>query len=545
MSDPATTLDRLVAKAGQLYSLPAVAMKVLELTNNPQVDTRVLKECIENDPALTGKILRVVNSSLFGLSGEVSDLNQALALLGTKPLKLLVLGFSLPPELFAGVAGELLGRYWRHTLTKAVAGREISETLFRIPGDDAFIVGLLQDLGMLLLIQELGDPYVSFLEKAVASGSDLIALETESLGFDHTLLSARLLDNWGLPKTLVEAVAWNTVDGPASDSRGPEKTLPKTLHLAELFARLLADQQSTALHELLEAGQRYGDLTKDRLETLVVRLEEKVGHLAEILSLQLPEGLDYRDVLVQAHAQLAAVAAETAEDWLRREHGQPLQEEEQSLLTELRLLAEAAAEALKRPEKTADLAAFSSPVPGPASAARSSTAATPSQVAESLTAAADRGLLDRLEMAVAACRQARCSLSLLLVQLDDVDELTMTRGVEGFYRLREFLGTICAQVDHPCTICIPHGEAGFALILPDCERRLAIEVGNQLIHELRRQAPKSEGGKRQTVRIGVGVAAVAVPPKNFPAQNLFHGADRCLYGSHASGGSVVKSIEIY
>ena len=85
MNDAATTLDRLVAKAGQLHSLPAVAMEVLRLTDNPQVDARALKECIENDPALTGKLLRVVNSSLFGLSREVSDLNQALALWEPSP----------------------------------------------------------------------------------------------------------------------------------------------------------------------------------------------------------------------------------------------------------------------------------------------------------------------------------------------------------------------------------------------------------------------------------------------------------------------------
>ena len=121
-------------------------MEVLELTRNPPVDPHALKACSENDPALTTKLLRVVNSSLFGLSREVSDLNQALALLGTKPLKLLVLGFSLPPGLFAGIHGEVLQHYWRHTLTKAVAGREISEQIWNQPGDDAFIVGLLQDL---------------------------------------------------------------------------------------------------------------------------------------------------------------------------------------------------------------------------------------------------------------------------------------------------------------------------------------------------------------------------------------------------------------
>ena len=128
-----TAISELVRRARSLYSLPAVAAEVLQLTSNPQVDTRALKECIEADPALTAKILRVVNSSLFGLSREVCDLNQALALLGTKPLKLLVLGFSLPDNLFAEVAREQLDWYWSTTLTRAVAAREISEQLFRSP----------------------------------------------------------------------------------------------------------------------------------------------------------------------------------------------------------------------------------------------------------------------------------------------------------------------------------------------------------------------------------------------------------------------------
>ena len=128
MNDPTATLDRLVGRAEQLYSLPAVAMEVLQLTDNPQVDTRALKECIENDPALTGKILRVVNSSLFGLSREVSDLNQALALLGTKPLKLLVLGFSLPSGLYAGIEARTLGRYWRRTADQGGGRPRIGRT---------------------------------------------------------------------------------------------------------------------------------------------------------------------------------------------------------------------------------------------------------------------------------------------------------------------------------------------------------------------------------------------------------------------------------
>ena len=96
-------LQQFVERAGSLYSLPAVAVEVLELTGHSRVDVKALKVCVERDPALTGKLLRVVNSSMFGLSREVTDLNQALALLGVKPLKLLVLGFSLPKGLFSGI----------------------------------------------------------------------------------------------------------------------------------------------------------------------------------------------------------------------------------------------------------------------------------------------------------------------------------------------------------------------------------------------------------------------------------------------------------
>mgnify|MGYP002623431935 FL=1 len=104
----ANVIGKFVERSGELYSLPAVALEVLELTRHPNVDARAIKECIERDPALTVKILRVVNSSLFGLSRQVTDLNHALALIGAKPLKLLVLGFSLPKELFEGIEGEVL-----------------------------------------------------------------------------------------------------------------------------------------------------------------------------------------------------------------------------------------------------------------------------------------------------------------------------------------------------------------------------------------------------------------------------------------------------
>ncbi|MBN2477224.1 MAG: HDOD domain-containing protein [Pirellulales bacterium] len=564
MNDAAIVLDQLTTQAGRLYSLPAVAMRVLELTDSPRVDTRALKECIENDPALTAKLLRVVNSSLFGLSREVSDLNQALALLGTKPLKLLVLGFSLPTGLFSNVQEEILGWYWRRTLIRAVAAREISETWFHTPGDEAFIAGLLRDLGLLLLIQQLGEPYVKFVKKVIDRGSDLTAMERKSMGFDHTTASAKLLSYWGLPETLIEAIAYDGSPSLSSAKPSSDKALPRILRIAELFARLLADGRSAALHEVLEAGQEYRDLSSEQLEALVDDLQQKVQQLADVLSLKLPNGLDYRDVVVQAHAQLAAVAEETVGDIVHVPVGGVVPSEEDALLAELRGLAEAVVQVSRQP--VAVVSEVETPPPtGPQRSQRPTPRAAESARAESAhaepahakpgraesaqvsaaSAPAEPALLARLTVAASACRQSRSPLSLLLVQLDHVDELRWSRGVNGFETLPPFLESVCRNVDHPAAVCLRHGESGTALVLPDCERRRAVELGNQLTREVRRLAPVDGHSQRHPISVSVGVATVAMPPKNFIAEDLFAAADRCLYAAHASGGSLVKSIEIY
>ena len=566
-SESAATLERLVARAGQLFSLPVVAIQVLELTNSPQVDNRAIKECIENDPALTGKILRVVNSSLFGLSREVSDLNQAIALLGSKPLKLLVLGFSLPNSLFASVESEILMHYWRHALTKAVAGREISETLWNLPGDEAFITGLLQDLGLLLLIQQVGEPYVLLLKKVWAEGKDMAALEIESMGFDHAELTTKLLSHWGLPEGLVEAVGWDPQRRGSANAEPNPTALSRIVFLAEMVAQLLADNRPQVLPMLLQYGREYRQLTEEKLDRLVDNLQNKVKQLADVLSLQLPEGTDYRDILIAAHSRLSAVAEETAEDMLTAQVNSPASaKEEDALLAEVHGLSQAISGLAARPkEKPMPAAAVSA---GGASgiarrqsgmeAAESSPAHAPSNArtdAESaqtypaphapVETAAAGSLMSKLAAAVTTCRISRCALSMVLVEFDRVDDLIAARGIQGFQRLMKILRNACWSAGHPGMVCMPHGEAGFAIILPDCERRKAVEIGGDLMQAISRAAPVGLDSGSRAASLSVGVATVAMPPKNFPPSDLFATASRCLYGSHASGGGVAKSLEIY
>ncbi len=548
----AASINSYVQRARQLYSLPAVAMKVLELTNQPTVDARKLKDCIENDPALTGKILRVVNSSLFGLSREVTDLNQALALLGTKPLKLLVLGFSLPPALLDGQQTEVLTRYWRHTLTKAVAGRELSERFWNTPGDEAFIAGLLQGIGILVLLQDLGQPYVDLLQRVHSCGARLPQAEMAALGFDHGVLSARLLDDWGLPESLVYAVGLPHDVEVLSALPAQQQPLPQIMHMAELLALVLvgSEPQSEPLKELLEVGGRYRQLSMEQLETIVAELGTKVGQLAEVFSFSTTELPDYAAMLAQAHSQLGQVADDAACELVR-------QKSAHACRNVIDRLGQAAERLASRDGQWVDAASPSSVVSDrPVAVAESSAAgcavavAAPAPAAVAALAAvapqratADPGLVGRIEAAVASCRQARRALSLVLVEVDRFGDLIVTRGLDGaaqvVRRLRLAVDRVCEPGDARYRI----DDARVALILEGCERRAAVDLARDVVR-LIRGTHKRVARSPNVVTVSAGVATLPLPPKNFRTEELLEAAQRCLGAAHSSGGDTVKSIDL-
>ncbi len=559
LADATAVLDRFVDKAGKLYTLPAVAVQVLQLTNHPRVDVQKLKACIENDPALTVKVLRVVNSSLFGVSCKVSDLNQALAMLGTKSLKLLVLGFSLPSSLFAGVGGDILRRYWRRTLTKAIAAREISETLWKLPGDEAFLAGLLQDIGMLVLLQELGQSYARFLDLALAKAADLAVITEKSIGFDHARLSAELLRRWELPSSLVDPICAGRPADKLAALPIADRRLPQILRLADLLSSVLTENRGDLLADLLDSGAQYHHLTHTQLAALVNTLQEKVELLADVLSLELPAGRDYNTVLLEAHERLSDVAAEAAGDLLAGRSAVDSAADGEALLAEVQSLAASVRE-LARPPMSSRLpgspgngAALNEVSPRPdanltfPSAAHSAIPATHAPRSQSVSnstptnGAGDPGFLGVLTTIVSTCRQSRCALSLLLVEVDRFEELLLTRGLSASQRMVGLIGTSCQGLGLHDAICRQTSDSQFALILPGYDRWGGVEAANQLLRELRQIAAPTEAAA--TMTISIGLAAVALPPKNFRPQDLIDSAERCLHGAQRSGGNTLKSIE--
>lgn len=539
MNDGVSQLEEIASRAITLYSRPTVALELMRLTDQPGVEASTLRDCVAQDPALTCKILRVVNSSLYGLHRPVADLNQAIGLLGIKPLKLLVLGFNLPDALFAEVAARDLEWYWTNTLTRAVSARLIAEQVWRQSGDEAFIAGLLQDIGILVLLRELGEPYAKFLTGVIDEKCHLASLEQDTLGFDHIQLSAALLSRWQLPERLVAAIAAPKKLARLSRMMPAEGDLPQILHLAEMLMELVGQRRLNVLVDLLEAGKVYRGMTKSNLATLVGGLQPQVDQLAEGLSLELSEERDYIQILRDANEQMAAVGEQIASDVAAAAREDQVYDELLAHTSEL-------TSAMQTFLKAGGIEEVEGKRWAGKHAAHTDDKFVRQPVADQFAECKDGSALARKLLAAASrCRKRRQELSLLLLEPNVYDIHSDTDGELARQQARESLSRACATLEKDEVTLISMGGGRVAAILLNCDRRGALAVANQAISELSHSLEQNgHEDLDPATTLSVGVATAGVVPRNFDAQQLIDSASRCLSAARTCGISTVKSIEV-
>ena len=162
-------LDR-VLKSPRLPSLPTIALDVIDLVQQKDVNIKQIAHTISHDPALSSKILKTVNSSFYGQAHSISTISHAMVVLGLNSVKTLALGFSLFPNLKeSGGDGWDSVAFWKRSLCAAAGGRLLAKHVSLVQQEEAFLGGLLQDLGMLAMHQALGDEYHQIV---VAAGTD-------------------------------------------------------------------------------------------------------------------------------------------------------------------------------------------------------------------------------------------------------------------------------------------------------------------------------------------------------------------------------------
>jgi HD-like signal output (HDOD) protein/GGDEF domain-containing protein len=558
MTSKLSPLDRLAQQAEQLYSLPAVALEVLRLAGQPQVDPRQIKLCLESDPALASRILKVGNSSLFGLSRQVSDLQQALALLGLKPLKALMLGFSLPPQLLQGIQAEALQHYWQHALLKAVACRLLEQHVAPSDEEEAFTAGLLQDVGILAMLQQLGESYAGLYLQSLEGSEQLLRLEAQTLGFDHLALSARMLANWRLPPCLCQAVAVPPLESAVNHAPTGSRPLCQIMHLAELLTRYIEQPREPDLAYLLHVGGSYFELGPVRLHSVLKEIAPHFESLAKILNVELPEGPNSQELLLAAHRRLSTITANMVPELLAAARANEEHEELAAILSSTRELQASANLAVRtvsdsrRAECRTDAAnelrsplhgqLHSPPPPKPVSKPPAGSAMSANL--HSPRATADPGLVGRLTSVLHACRQNRQPMTLVLLQVDHLTDAQFVCGVEPSMRFLDHFRRHLAESTGGLGPCLQLHSGQFALLWGDCARSEALSTLRSVQQQLPAWQEECLSSDTVHLSLSAGVATIALPSRNFPPSELITAAERCLDAALLGGGNAVKSIEL-
>lgn len=205
-------LQRLVLKLKSLPSPPFLYFQIMNEMQSPNSSTERVGKIVSRDIAMTTKVLQLVNSAFFGLREYVSDPVQATALLGMEVIRELVLSIHLFSEISQYKLEQLgLSALWDHSLEVGSYARLVAQNggLTRTIADQAFLAGLLHDVGKLVLAENMPERYYKGYWLGIQQGIELFEAEEKVFGAHHAQLGAYLLALWGLPDWVVAATAYH------------------------------------------------------------------------------------------------------------------------------------------------------------------------------------------------------------------------------------------------------------------------------------------------------------------------------------------------
>lgn len=269
----AISKQTLLAHLHQLPSLPAILQEVIASFCNPNLDAATLSHKIEQDQGLSARVLRVANSSFYGLPRKVGSVQDALVVLGFDTIRSMVLSAGMV-QAFPAVSGSTFDRqrYWQRSFRVALITKALASQL-RKGMQLAFTAGMFHDIGLLVFDLCIPEKFAELLQHA-DSALNLVETERAVLGFDHAEIGAELIRLWNFPSEIEQAVrCWQQPDATPEPLAG-------IVHIAVLLERGL---RGDALMEKLPEHCRTA-ISWARIEACLPSQEQLEGAAGLVLA---------------------------------------------------------------------------------------------------------------------------------------------------------------------------------------------------------------------------------------------------------------------
>lgn len=271
-----------IMQEARLVSLPDVYLRLKAVVDDPDSNLADVADVVSNDPALTARLLRLVNSAYFGLATEIDTVSRAISLLGTQEVHDLALAVSVADTVGGLHDGVMdMHRFWHRSVASAIASRELASMCNVLDSERLFVCGLLHDIGHLFMYQVAAPQVHQARELASRERIPLYKAERAVLGIDYARVGADLMRNWQLPQSL-----WEPTEFHVQPQRSVEFGLFTSLvHIASLLTA--AADEGIPVEEALDridssAWQATG-LTAHQSAGTIAKVEPQVGAVISLI----------------------------------------------------------------------------------------------------------------------------------------------------------------------------------------------------------------------------------------------------------------------
>lgn len=315
--------ELVLAQLDALPPLAPIAARILALTEDSKTHAKQIVELVEADPALTARVLSILGRAEYGLRSKSITIESAVTMLGFAAIRQITLAlkvmetFGPAPDETTDDDGFNRAEFWKHCLAVACAARQIAAKLPKFgPPDEAFVHGLLHDIGKIALETAMPKTFSRIVRTADRARGDISDVERELIGIDHALIGHRLAEKWNLPPRLRECI-WlhhQHPEGlPASVASGGHVQI---VQLADVMAREQRIGYS-GNHRILIGSRTLASrlgLTEDARKEIAASLLDEIEKRAAWIG---AESLNTREVylkaLMQTTEELSAVNSELSE----------------------------------------------------------------------------------------------------------------------------------------------------------------------------------------------------------------------------------------
>jgi HD-like signal output (HDOD) protein len=230
--NPKELTRQALAKLSAIATLPEVTANIISTVEDPKSTAAKLHKIVSNDPALVTRVLKVVNSAFYGLPGQIASVERAIVLLGLNAVKNIAVAASMG-QMFRGVTlctGYTARDLWAHCVDVAVTSRELAKQSKLPLGEEAFLAGMIHDIGILVSLQTWPEQLREVCEEAKAAATPFIDIERRIIGVDHQVLGRGLAEKWQFPASC-QAVAGHHHE-PLGHAEG-NRLLVSLVHVAD------------------------------------------------------------------------------------------------------------------------------------------------------------------------------------------------------------------------------------------------------------------------------------------------------------------------